>query len=108
MSIDQSFPENSPLRRAIASALERRGKRAAGIVVSIMREAEWFQPRGSGEEVWIKWLCWNLVSRNGYNVTRPALGFVHGELSEDTLRRAIRHWFPGHRCVVNNDIKIGE
>lgn len=106
MSLRDVFPADSPLRREIASALESRGKRAAGIVVSIMPEAEWFQPADGGEKVWIKWLCWNLVSRNGYNVTRPALRFVHGELSQSTLQSALRHWFPCHRCVVDNDISI--
>ena len=95
----------SPLRRDIFRALALRGKRAVGIRLS-MSKPEWYQPPDAGEKVWVRWFFWRLVSRNDYNVTRPKYGIFHGGLTQRTLERSLREWFPDHRCTIDGKIDL--
>ncbi len=101
-----SEPADSPLRAAITAAASARGRRAAGVRLSISAEAEWFRPPNADDPVFVKWICWRLVSRRGFPVTKPVYGVVHGELAADTLRDPLRRWFPDHAVVVDHDIAL--
>ncbi len=95
---------DSPLLRNIQTRLERMGKRAAGVRVSITRRGEWFQPQGDESQYWVKWLCWNILSRNGKELTKPEFAVVHGDLSQTALRKHLQAVFPDRECIVDNDI----
>lgn len=105
ISHKKSKPGESQLRRDISRALQQRGKRAARLRVSLSL-AEWYTPPGASDKVWVRWLCWRLVSKNGHNVTSPKYGVLHGGLAKRTLHRSLRDWFPEYPCIIDSEIEL--
>lgn len=81
---------------------------ADGVHISIEPHArEMKGPDGSPS--YVKAVCWNLT-KGGEAASDgdPELLLVDEDHNEDTLRADLEKYFPGCRCVVDNDILIEE
>src|SRR5262245_46896624 len=94
-------PDDCPLLRAMAEALKGLPP-GYGIRVSIERAAEELNLNDGRGAFVAKFLCWNLVTRDGKEATSPTLAMVHGGLTEDVLKRGLRRRFPDASIVVDN------
>jgi hypothetical protein len=96
--------ETSPLLRRIRDAINARAPFKGKLRVSVADQAKW-EKSGSGDEVLVRWACWNL-EQGGSEVTQPEFEVLGKGVTRERLASELPALFPELEVEIDNAIDV--
>ncbi|NUQ76259.1 MAG: hypothetical protein HUU21_22190 [Polyangiaceae bacterium] len=94
----------SPLLQRIRDALNANAPFKGKLRVSVADEPQW-ETSSSGEEVFVRWACWNLEADN-IEVTEPVFEVLSKDVTRERLAAELPEFFPNVEVEVDNAIEV--
>lgn len=96
--------DTSPLLQRMREAINRHAPFTGKLRVSVAEEPKW-EKSGSGDEVLVRWACWNLED-GGNEVTPPEFEVLSKDVTRERLANELPALFPGLEVDVDDDIDV--